>query len=378
VSDLHIGLDLLFWRWDSGGPGRYAHELLRALLAAEPDARISAWVGTGAPRALRETDWGGDVRWIGVPVRSSGSPARVAYELAALGLDARRRGVDVVHGLAYASPLAAPGVARLVTILDLTWRHQPGAVTRPARCMFELLTWTGVRTADRVIAISQTAKADLVRTLGVAPERIDVTTLGVHGPVVTATAAHALRSRLDLPAGAPVVLCVAQLAANKNLEVLIRALALMPEAHVVICGRDALHRAHLEELARRLAVGDRLRITGFVDEADLEGLYAAATCLVLPSVHEGFGLPVAEAMARGLPVACSRAPALMEVAGGAALLFDPQDPADLAAQVGRLLREPATRAELRADGLRRAASLTWGETARTTLAAYRRALAERA
>jgi glycosyltransferase involved in cell wall biosynthesis len=115
-------------------------------------------------------------------------------------------------------------------------------------------------------------------------------------------------------------------------------------------------------------------LPGFVDEPVLEGLYATATTLVLPSLSEGFGLPILEAMQRGLPVACSDAAALPEVAGGAALLFDPRDAGSIRAALERVLHDDELRARLRAAGRTRAAQLTWDRTARATLAAYRRAL----
>ena len=121
-------------------------------------------------------------------------------------------------------------------------------------------------------------------------------------------------------------------------------------------------------------MGARVVLPGFVDDRVLEGLYAAATAFALPSLSEGFGLPILEAMQRGLPVACSDASALPEVAAGAALLFDPHDVASMRAALGRVLGDGDLRARLIVAGRARAAELTWDRTARATLAAYRRAL----
>ena len=115
-------------------------------------------------------------------------------------------------------------------------------------------------------------------------------------------------------------------------------------------------------------------LPGFVDEPALEGLYAAASAFALPSLSEGFGLPILEAMRRGLPVTCSDASALPETAGGAALLFDPRDVASIRAALSRVLGDGELRARLIAAGRARASELTWDRTARATLAAYRRAL----
>jgi glycosyltransferase involved in cell wall biosynthesis len=374
---MHVGLDLVYWVPDAGGSGTYAAELIRALHAVEPGLRVTAWLGRGAPTGLEERDWGGPVDWVRLPVKSVGSPVHVPVELLGLGLAARRRGVDVVHGLAYTSPLLAPGVATVVTILDLTWRHHPETVTRLARSMFGMLAPLCGRTADRVVAISEHAKADLVATLGLAADKIDVTPLGVGTRDRPPPAdGGELRAGLGIPAGAPVVLSVGQISRHKNLPALVRALAATatPGVRLVLPGRPTDHTPELEALARAEGLDGRVVLPGFVSAADLEGLYATADAFVLASYAEGFGLPVAEAMAHGLPVACADATSLPETAGGAALLFDPHDPPAIAAAIDRLLGDAALRADLARRGAARAAELTWERTARLTLDSYRRAL----
>jgi glycosyltransferase involved in cell wall biosynthesis len=368
---MHLGLNLVYWQPDSGGSGTYARELIRALRAARPGLRITGWVGTGAPADIGALD----VEWVRLPLKSAGSPVHVGYELAGMGLDARRRGVDLVHGLAYASPALAPGVATVVTLHDLTWWHQPDAATPLARRMFRLLTELCGRTADRVIAVSETAKADLVATAGIPAQKIDVAAHGVNpDPLAAPTPAAELRERLGLPDGAPVVLCVGQLARHKNIAALVRALPELPGARLVVPGRATEHRDELEALARERGVRDRLVLPGFVDDPDLEGLYALADCFALPSFLEGFGMPLLEAMRRGVPVACSNVSALPEVAGDAALLFDPRDDASVAGALQRVLGDGALRERLVAAGLARAAEFTWARAAEATLASYERAL----
>lgn len=377
---LHVGLNLVYLQADSGGPGTYATELIRALHAAEPGTRITAWIGRGAPGDIERDDLGGPVEWVRLPVKSAGSPVHVPVELLCLGLSAHRRGCDVIHGLAYATPVIAPGVATVVTIHDLIWLHYPESVTRLARGMFRLFTLTCGRTADRVIAVSETARDDLVSSLGVPPHKIDVTPLGVGSSAgVAPVAADALRTRYRLSAGAPVLLCVGQIAAHKNLVTLVDALALLArrDTVVIIPGRHTPYRDELVARAAQRGVAERLVLPGFVDRDELEGLYALATAFVLPSIIEGFGLPIAEAMARGVPVACSDTSALPEVAGGAALLFDPRNPVAIAAALDHLIGDSALRDQLAQRGRARAAQLTWERTAETTLRAYRAAIASR-
>ena len=149
----------------------------------------------------------------------------------------------------------------------------------------------------------------------------------------------------------------------------------MPERPVlVIAGYPTAHEHTLQERARALGLEDDVRWVGWLDPAELEGLWALSSAFVFPSLYEGFGLPVLEAMARGVPVACSNASSLPEVAGDAALLFDPREPAQIAATLQELLTDAQLVARLRQAGTDRAAQFTWERTALAVLASYRRAL----
>ena len=142
---------------------------------------------------------------------------------------------------------------------------------------------------------------------------------------------------------------------------------------LVLPGYPTAHETQLREHASALGVAEDVRFPAWVSSAELEGLWAIARAFVFPSLYEGFGLPVLEAMARGVPVACSNSSSLPEVAGDAALLFDPRDEGAIARALARLLSEPALVEDLRARGLERAREFTWERTARLTLASYRRA-----
>jgi glycosyltransferase involved in cell wall biosynthesis len=226
---LRVGLNLAYLVEDSGGSGTYARELVPALLAAEPQLELTAWIGTTAPAWLREQPWAREVRWIRLPVPGTGSPWHLWHELAGIGIDARRRRLDVVHGLAYLAPLVHPGVTMVATILDVIWAHHRDATDRRFRTVMRTLTPLVGRSATRIIAISEAARDDIATTLHLDPSKFDVTPLGIRMP--------APRERLDPAAAAmrlglgpePVVLCVAAKRAHKNLHGLIRALAQIPE-----------------------------------------------------------------------------------------------------------------------------------------------------
>jgi glycosyltransferase involved in cell wall biosynthesis len=229
-----------------------------------------------------------------------------------------------------------------------------------------------------VIAISDASGSDVERLLGVPRERIDVVPLGYGTPPrVDPTPAPELRSRLGLGPG-PIVLNVAMQKVHKNQRALVSALPAVreavPEAQLVLPGAATPYQDELRAEADRRGVGAAVVFPGYVDDADLEGLYAAASAFVFPSLNEGFGLPVLEAMGRGLPVVTSSVSSLPEVAGDAALLVDPGSVEAIADATTRVLTDQALRERLVAAGRRRPAAFTWERAARGTLESWQRAL----
>jgi glycosyltransferase involved in cell wall biosynthesis len=233
------------------------------------------------------------------------------------------------------------------------------------------------RRSHRLIAVSRATRNDLVRLLRVPEDKVDIVHWGLGARALTVPAAAAeVRERYVLGKRA-ILLSVSAKRPHKNLGRLLEALALMPADRrplLVLPGYPTPHEEELRARAAELGVGDDARFLGWVADDELEGLYAAATGFVFPSLYEGFGLPILEAMARGVPVAASDRASLPEVAGDAALLFDPERPEDIACAMEVLLRDPAQAERLRAAGLRRAAEFTRAEAARATLASYERAL----
>jgi glycosyltransferase involved in cell wall biosynthesis len=381
---LRVGLNLVYLVRESGGAGTYARELLRAMLEEAPETEITAFVSSEAPADVVEADRPRPVDFVRLPVKvTHGLPGAFALTVGAqwgaMPVLAARRRLDVVHGLANVTPLIAPRVARVVTLLDLIWIHHPETMDEAATRGMRRVAPISARRADRVIALSEAAAADIARTLGLPRSKIDVTHLGVRldTPRASPIPEDELR-RIHGLADDPVVLCVAQKRAHKNMGTLLRALHLLPDsrARLVLPGSPTPHEAELRELAAELGIADRVRFPGWISDAELEGLYRLAACFVLPSLQEGFGLPVLEAMGRGVPVVCSNVSSLPEVAGDAALLFDPDDPRALALALDRLLRDAALRDDLRARGLERCRRFSWRATARATLASYRRAIGQ--
>ena len=269
---------------------------------------------------------------------------------------------DVVHYPVTVPVPRAPGAPRVVTLLDLQHRELPQSFSWGER---RLRLWAYDRAAadaDLVITISEHARASIVERLGIASERVRAIPLAVD---------HALFSPDGPPAeGLPerYLLYPANVWPHKNHERLLDAFARVQESdlHLVLTGQAYGREALVEGR-------DRVHRLGHVSRERLAAVYRGAVGLVFPSLFEGFGLPVLEAMASGTPVACSDRGALLEVAAEAALTFDPTDAEAIAAAMERLAGDGELRATLRQRGLERAAGFTWKATAAAHVDAYRQA-----
>jgi glycosyltransferase involved in cell wall biosynthesis len=240
-----------------------------------------------------------------------------------------------------------------------------------------VLVTAAARRSDRVIVDAASTGTDVRTLLRVPAERIDVCPLG-YGTHAPANVMAATEVRRAVDAGdRPIVLCVSAKRRHKNLARLIAATALIPADRrpvVVIVGYPTPYELELQDQISELKLRADIRLLDWIDADLLNGLYAAARCLVFPSLYEGFGLPVLEAMSRGLPVICSDRGSLAEVAGSAALTVDPLSVPHIAAAMERLMADDAEVARLRALGLHQASKFTWAATATATLGSYARAL----
>jgi glycosyltransferase involved in cell wall biosynthesis len=372
----YLGVNAVFLQPRMGGLETYVRQLLPALLELRPDLRISVFVTESGRECLASEQWAGKVELVTHPL--VGIPyGKAAAELTVVGPLATRRGVEVLHSVALTAPLRTRA-ASVITIADVTWLHQPETVGPLTALLWRVIVPTVARRADRVITLSQAARREILEDLPVRAERVDVVPCGSgNGVLADASDEGELRRRLAL-GERRVVLAVSALSRHKNLPPLVHALVRVREAHpdvvLVIPGNPTKHGGELEQLAFDLGVRDALCLPGWVDEPDLEALYRMASCFVFPSRREGFGMPILEAMARGVPVACSDASAVPEVAGDAALYFAPDSPDEIAQAIVRLLGDTKLAAELMERGQARQRMFTWSRTAEETLAVYERAL----
>jgi glycosyltransferase involved in cell wall biosynthesis len=377
ASHTHVGLNLIFLvPGETGGMEVAARELIPALLADAPAGmRFTAFINREAA-AAGDGPWGELLPAVTVPVRARDRVQWVLGEQALLPRLAAREGVDLVHSLASTAPLWGR-FRRVLTVHDLIYARFPEAHSGIRdKGMRVLVPWS-VRRSDLVIADSQSTRNDLVELLGLASDQIDVVPLGL-GAVRRAVplSEHDVRARLDL-GERPVVLSLSAKRPHKNLLALIGALARIASEErpvLVLPGYPTAHEGELRQRARVLGVEEDVRFPGWVSTAELEGLWSLAQAFVFPSLYEGFGLPVLEAMARGVPVVCSSASSLPEVAGDAALMFDPNDESEIAGALRRILSDAGLRERLRTLGRDQAERFSWERSARLTLESYARAL----
>lgn len=374
----HVGLNLIFLvPGETGGMEVYARELIPALLALAPEMRFTAFVNRETASA--DDTFGDLLPTVTVPVNARNRIEWVRGEQVLLPRQARAEQVDLMHSLASTAP-ARGAFRRVTTVHDLIYARFPEAHGGLRAKGMRVLVPLAARRSHRVIADSESTKRDLVELASIGAEQVDVVPLGFGAPRrVRPMAEDELRDQLDL-GDRRLILSLSAKRPHKNLLRLIEALATVPldrRPVLLLPGYATWHEGELRQRTADLGLKADVRFLGWVAAEELEGLWAIADAFVYPSLYEGFGLPVLEAMARGVPVACSDASSLPEVAGDAALLFDPRSEQQIAAAIERLLGEPRLAQRLRREGLARAAQFTWERAAQLTLQTYRRTFGQR-
>jgi glycosyltransferase involved in cell wall biosynthesis len=285
-------------------------------------------------------------------------------------------GVEVMHFTTQEAFLT--GVPSIYVPHDLQHLHLPELLPDREIRRREAVYRTHCERARVVVAMTSWGKRDLISQLGLAEEKVAVVPWGsvlAEYPAQDAADLEALRKRRELPD--QFLLYPAQTWPHKNHMGLLEAVAALSDrggapVSVVCPGRRNHFFGEIDRRRRQLGVEDRVLFPGFLDEAEVRGLYSLARGLVFPSLFEGWGMPVTEAFSAGLPVASSDAASLPDLVGDAGLLFDPHDPASIASAMERLWTEPALRDVLAARGRRRAEGLSFDRTARVFRAHYRR------
>jgi glycosyltransferase involved in cell wall biosynthesis len=296
-------------------------------------------------------------------LRDGGAGPEVLFEQLKLPLVLRRRRAAVVHATNCFLPLVRP-CPGVVTINDLAFETWPSDFAPATRVKYRVLARQAARSAERVICPSEYTRADVCARYGVAFEKTRVI-----------PDAPALADGSEQPPDGPYLLAVGDLREKKNLSPLVRAFVALRRRdgiphRLVLAGVDSGSGPAL----RALGAGDALELTGYVSDARLDALIRGAELLVHPSLYEGFGIVLLEAMVRGTPVLAARATALPETGGDAAAYFAPHVAGDLERVLGALLSDQGAREELTRRGLAHAAEFSWQRTARETVVVYRELL----
>lgn len=286
---------------------------------------------------------------------------------------AARDGFDLIHCTTPYGTFTPCRYRNVITICDVTPLLFPGAHGRMNVWHHRFaLPWI-LKNADHIITISEASKRDIVRLCGVSAEKVTVTLLAADRRFSRCAPAHGQQ-----PAERPYILSVGTLEPRKNLPNLLRAFAAARKKglthRLVVTGASGWGASPLARIVAGLGLAADVTFTGFIDDDELPALYGGAEFFVYPSLYEGFGLPVLEAMASGTPVITSRVSSLPEVAGEAAVLIDPHSEAELAAAMLKLAADGSLRSAMRDKGLVQANLFSWERTVAETRSVYERVL----
>jgi glycosyltransferase involved in cell wall biosynthesis len=372
---MHIGLNAyllsLSHNYRGAGINSYIYYLLKHLGPIDSGHRYTVFLGerrfVEEGLQLRYTRWPTYRPW-----------ARILWEQLVQPIALRRAGVDLLHAMAFVGPLAAP-CPFVVTIYDLSFLHHPEAFRPWNRWYLRYFSLLSARHARRVIAISESTKRDVVNWLKVAPDRVDVVYCGVDDMFNPLPAAQVDEFRQRRPLPEHFILFLGTLEPRKNVQTLIRAYARWRKAEagipkLVIAGAKGWYYDQIFAEVESLGLAGEIIFPGYVRQEELPLWYNAADLFVYPSRFEGFGLPVLEAMACGVPVVTTNASSLPEVAGDAALLVAPDSESQLVEAMHRGLGDQTLRQEMIGKGLAQAARFSWELTARRTLNTYQLAM----
>ena len=376
---VHIGLNahLLSRRasYRSAGIHSYILHLIRHLPAIDTQMRFTVFAGH-----TRDTleDASAKLRWRASRWSTENPWVRILWEQWVQPWDVHRAGIDLLHAMAFVTPVAATAPV-IVTVHDLSFMRFPERFRRLNRLYLSAMTRLSCKRARRIIAVSQATADEIVSLLGISPERIDVVPHGVdHKRFRPIAPKQVMRLAQKNRLPERFVLFLGTLEPRKNLTTLVEAFAqteaLRQGVELVIAGAKGWFYDEVFRCVEALGLTQVVHFPGFVPDDELPLWYNATSVFVYPSIYEGFGMPLLEAMACGTPVVSSDASCIPEVVGDAGILVSPHDTGALANAMDRILADADWHTELSQRGRARAAAFTWNATARSTAACYRRAL----
>ncbi len=371
-----IGIDYTAAYEQGAGIGRYVRELVRALAAYDTHDEYRLFVA-GASRSSLPPSPGPNFTWR--PTRLT--PlwfARLWHRTQVpLPVETFTGRIDLYHATDFTLPPTLQGTRTLLTVHDLSFVRAPETSTPVLKAYLDRVVPRSVRRADHVLADSQATKDDLVALYGTAPDKITVLLSGVDAhfqPVDDPDARRRVRERYNIPDG-PYIFSIGTVQPRKNYARLAEALAALGPRYgnvrLVIAGGQGWLDSPIYRTIEALNLGERVQFIGFARDEDLPALYSDAACVAYPSLYEGFGFPVLEAMACGTPVLTSTVSSMPEVAGDAAIMVDPYDVDAIRDGLKRLLDDEVLHADLVARGRSQARNFTWARAAEQLGQVYR-------
>lgn len=372
---MNIGFDAKKAIVNLTGIGNYSRRVIEALSREYPSAGLYLFGPRKKPVApIIETP---DIHFVYPPAFGG----KLTYELwrnRFLRGDLQRNGIDVYHGLSNEIPtgLDRCRTRTVVTIHDLIFLTRPETFKPGMRLKLRKKTLYACRHADRIIAVSRRTADDIIRLYGIDPSRIDIVYQSIDPvfftPFSDRTKAD-VAARYSLPE--KFVLCVGTIEQRKNQELIIKALPLIDSnIQAVIAGRSTPYQQQLKDMATDLGVADRVHFINGLPNDDLPAVYQLAAVFCLPSVYEGFGLPVAEALASRVPVIAATGSCLEEAGGPDSIYVDPNDEKELASSITQITEDPEMRDRMIGRGAQYVTRFSDTAMAKSLMETYRRAL----
>jgi glycosyltransferase involved in cell wall biosynthesis len=369
-----IGIDYTPAYEQGGGIGRLTRDLIAAL-AKRPEAHTYRLFAAGAQPASLPTLPTSRFTWSSTRL-SPKNLARIWHRARLpLPIEAFTGRLDLFHATDFTLPPTLPGTRTLLTVHDLSFVRVPETASPSLKAYLDVVVPRSVHRADHIIADSQATKDDIIALYAAPPEKITVLLSGVDPrfqPVTDANRLTAVRAKYAL-GDRQYIFSIGTVQPRKNYERIIQALARLRERHdvtLVIAGGKGWLEGPIYATLDALNMREHVGFIGFADDADLPALYSAARCVAFPSLYEGFGFPILEAMACGTPVVTSNVSSMPEAAGDAALLVDPYNTDAITDALSQLLANEALHNTLRLRGFAQKARFTWEDAAAKLINLY--------
>ncbi len=371
-----IGIDYTPAYEQGGGIGRYVRELVRSLLEQPSSIDYRLFVSGAIARNLPKLSNNANSQWRTTAIKPKWMARLWHRAHLPIPIEMFVGHVDIFHATDFVLPPTLPRTRTLLTVHDLSFIRVPEAASPSLKAYLDRVVPISAKESDHILADSQATKDDLFDLYRIPDDKVTVLYCGVDdrfrrveeaGEILTIRKKYSVQH-------VSYIFAIGTVQPRKNYGRLIESLATLrkrgQDLHLVIAGGKGWLEDAIYETMNRTHMNEYVHFIGFVDEADLPGLYSAATCLAFPSLYEGFGLPILEAMKCGTPVITSNISSLPEVAGDAALIINPYDQDELTDGLEKIIQDKALRETLIKKGYSRVQQFTWETSAKQLISIY--------